>query len=237
MTKTLNPNSPLHFLPKELEKKQLMLYDSLRFTLEMLDYNFTQLQLHLESLSKGQANKIHYKLFNYAWGLIDHAQRFYLLYKKLNLPKNGIIERINYLYRFRNAIQHLNKNIEKPILENNRPIYGTLKWVVNDEEKSEVYTSLLVSGILNRGDIEFEHHSSSGYTHFINNIRLETDTKGKENNNEINLSTLIQDISLITSQIDDNLKKLFNKLNLQPLDWKSVKDVVLKMKNPTNVKG
>ena len=39
MSKALNPESPLHFLPKEFGEEKVMILDSLRFTLEMLDYS------------------------------------------------------------------------------------------------------------------------------------------------------------------------------------------------------
>lgn len=230
---TLSSESPLNFLPTELENKQLMLLDSLRFTLEMIDYNFEQLIKHLEQVSTGKANKIHYKIFNYAWTLIDHSQRFCLLYKKLNSSEESIIKRLDYLYSFRNAIQHLDKNVEEKIIKNSRPIYGSIKWVVNDVEKNEVYTSILVSGIFNVGNVEFRQHAQTGYTNFINDIKLETDTFRKKDENEINLSNLIQDICEITNALDVSLKKSFESSKLELKDWRSRKDILLNMKNPT----
>lgn len=230
---TLSPESPLHFLPTELENKQLMLLDSLRFTLEMIDYNFNQLENHLEQISSGKAYKIQYKVFNYAWTLIDHSQRFYLLYKKMNSAENSIINKLDYLYSFRNAFQHLDKNVEERIIKNSRPIYGSIKWVVNDIEKKEVYTSILVSGIFNAGNIEFRQHSQGGYLKFINDIKLETDTLKKSDDNEIDLSKLIRDICMITSELDNSLKKSFESNKFQLKNWRRRKDIILNMKNPT----
>ena len=118
----LHPKSPLHFLPAELGNNQLMLLDSLRFTLEMIDYNFEQLENHLEQISSGKANKIHYKVFNYVWTLIDHSQRFYLLYQKLPSVEDSVIKKLAYLYSFRNTFQHLDKMVEQKILKNRKPI-------------------------------------------------------------------------------------------------------------------
>jgi len=73
MKTILTTDSPLHFLPKELNPKQLMIYDSLRFTLEMADYSFNQLVDQLEQVSKGLETKIHFKAFSYAWSFIDHC--------------------------------------------------------------------------------------------------------------------------------------------------------------------
>lgn len=233
---TLNPKSPLNFLPKEIGHRQLMLFDSLRFTLEMLDYNYFQLIHCLSNLSNGLENKIHYKIFNYAWGLIDHAQRFYLLYKNINSSKESIINNLNYIYPFRNAIQHLNKNIDQKIIKNYRPVYGTLKWVVNDFEKNEIYTSILVSGIFNSKKLEFNQHSQTGYPNFINDIKLETDTPNNNDSNEINITKLIEDISLITAKLDDSLIHQFKQNNFEYNDWASLKDILLNMKNSTTPK-
>ncbi len=236
-TKTLRTESPLNYLPNELSYKELMLLDSLRFTLEMIDYNFYQLVNNLEQLASGKANKIHFKIFNYSWTLIDHSYRFYRLFKKLNTSEQSIINRLKYLDRFRNTIQHLDERIEKTILKNNRPIFGSLKCVVNDVEKKEVYTSIFVSGIFRVENIEFRQHAQTGYNNFINDIILETDTKKKNDTNEINLSKLIEEISEISLALDNNLEEVIKTNNWKLIDWQSMKDIVLDMKNlDVNVK-
>lgn len=230
--KVLHPKSPLHFLPQELKSDQLMIYDSLRFTLEMIDFNREELIRSLENLSKGEENKIHYKIFNYAWGLIDHCQRFHSIYKRLNPPEDSVINKIGYVYKFRNAIQHVNKNLERVILKNRRPIYGTIKWVVSDPDNGKVRTAILVSGIFNVNGVTFRQHAQEGYEHFINNVILETDTLKKSEENEINLSILCDDIREITHKIDQYLLDQINAQNLTPTDWKSMKDIMLNLKNP-----
>lgn len=234
MRTTLSPESPLHFLPKEFGSEQLMILDSLRFTLEMLDYCYIQLNQCLTNISTGSENKIHYKTFHYAWSIIDHGHRFQKLYKTLNPSGNSLINNLNYLDIFRNAIQHVDQNLKKSnvkMLENGRPIYGTLKWVVSNSEKKETYTSLLVSGIFNINNIQFKQHEQGGYPNLINEIVLETDTLKKKDDNEINLCKLVDDISKIVERLDKNLNDTITSKKLQKLDWKSSKDVLLNMKN------
>ncbi|NQY09734.1 MAG: hypothetical protein HRT71_09505 [Flavobacteriales bacterium] len=50
MKKILDPESPLHFLPKGIQSNQLMICDSLRFSLEMADYSFEELIFHIENV-------------------------------------------------------------------------------------------------------------------------------------------------------------------------------------------
>ena len=231
--KILKPDSPLNFLPKELGTDQLMIFDSLRFTLEMIDYCYSQLVNSLEDIALKNEKKTPFKVFHYAWSVIDHCQRFQKLYRKLNPPENSPIHHISYLTKFRDAIQHVDRNLKGNVkmIENGRPIYGALKWVVSDTEKGEVYTSLFVSGIFNIQNITFKQHSQSGYPNLINEILLETDTLKKNEENEINISKLIIEVEEIVSKLDANLNDVIQSKKLQRLDWKSKKDVLLNMKN------
>lgn len=233
--KILSEESPLHFLPKELKKDHLIILDSLRFTLEMLDYSYNQLIVSLENISLEKENKIHFKVFHYAWSIIDHSQRFKKLYKTLNPSKESIINKLNYVDVFRNAIQHVDLNIKPTsninMIDNGRPIYGAIKWVVYHPVSKEVYTALLISGIFNIQNISFKHHSQEGYLDVVNGIILETDTMNKKDKNEINISQLISEISEIVNQLEKSLNDLFNSENLKKMNWKSRKDVILLMKN------
>lgn len=234
MIKALSSESPLHFLPKELGEEKLMIFDSLRFTLEMLDYSVEQLVKCLTNISLDIENKIHFKTFHYAWAIIDHSQRFQKLYKTLDPPKESVISSLNYLDKFRNAIQHVDLNITTTnvkMIENGRPIYGTLKWVVCNKESGETYTSLLISGILNINNVSVTQHNQGGYPNLINEIILETDTLKNSDENEINLCKLVHEISTITEKLDKSLNEAISLNNLEKIDWKSKKDVVLNMKN------
>jgi hypothetical protein len=230
----LKSDSPLHFLPKELNPKQLMVFDSLRFTLEMADYTYCQLIEQLEKTSKGLDSKKHFIAFNYAWSFIDHCQRFVKLYKTLNPPEDSIICELDYLEKFRDAIQHVDKNLEKShvkMIDNGRPIFGALKWIVNDIEKNEIFTTLWISGIFNIENIQFKQHAQNGYLEYINDVKLETDTMKKNYENEINLSQTHSDMRRVVDVINKKLSESFNQDRLQMVDWKSRKDVILNMKN------
>ena len=235
MDKILSSESPLHFLPKEIGDEKLMLLDSLRFTLEMIDYCSSQLMELLEKISLDQEHKVHFKVFHYAWSIIDHAQRFQKLYKTLSPQEDSIIKKLSYVDKFRNAIQHVDLNLKADsnlkMINNGRPIYGALKWGVFDSEKEEVYTSILISGIFNIQNIRFKQHEKNKYSTFINEIILETDTLNKKDDNEINLSQLISDISEISIALDKKLNQQITSHDMQKLDWKSRKDVLLCMKN------
>jgi len=117
------------------------------------------------------------------------------------------------------------------MINNGRPIFGALKWIVNDTDKNEVYTSLWISGIFNIKNIEFKQHGQSGYSNFINEIKLETDTLKKSFENEINLSQTHSDVSKVVDIVNQKLSKFINQNKLEMVDWFKRKDVILNMKN------
>ena len=217
-----------------------MIYDSVRFSLEMADYTYSQLSKTLELISKGVENKTHYKAFNYAWSFIDHSQRFIKLYKALNPPETSIIYKLNYLKKFRNAIQHVDINLEKSnvkMLKNKRPIFGTLKWVVNDQENDDIYTAIWVSGIFEINSVRFNQHSQSIHQSFINNISLETDTLNKSDENEISLSKTFDDLNHVVDHISQKLHEQFVQHKMNRIDRAKRKDVILLMQKKTTTKA
>ena len=230
--KVLDPNSPLHFLPKEIKEDQLMIFDSFRFTLEMIDYNYEQLENMLLSLSEGQEQKLASRYFNYALGLIDHTNRFIRIYKVLNNSEDSSINKLNYIKDFRDNLQHLHVNINQVMIPKNRPIFGILKWVYFNSEKQDVFTGIVRSGIYLHGEIMYKHHAEGGYHYKINNIILDLETRKKKKVNELNLSQLILDISSIVVEIDELLHIQFQKAGVQLVDWRKRKDVFIRMQNP-----
>ncbi len=230
---TLHPESPLRFLPKEMSSKQFMIFDSLRFTLEMLDYCIEELVNCLEDLKDENQSKIHYKVFNYIFSIIDHIDRFKKLYFQLDLNGNCDIEKLKYIYPYRNAIQHIDRNLfnqNVKVIENKRPIYGMLKWIVFEVEKSYAYTSVLVTGFYEGTPFEFKVPEQSGYPTIINNIIFETNTLDKSVDNEINITQLIDNVSEIVEQIDKMLYHFIKEKRLTQFDWSKFKDVHFIMK-------
>lgn len=231
----LNKESPLHFLPEELATRQLMIFDSIRLTLEMVDYTFYQLIGVLEKASKGVAKKDTYCAFNYAWSFVDHCHRFVKLYREIEPEKKDQLQKLSHIANFRNAIQHIDKNLEKSnvkMIDNGRPIFGTLKWVVNNTDIDEIYTSIWISGIFNIKNFKYTHHETFGYKNFINDVKLETSTLKKDTEDELNLSDTYSTIKEVVDILDSHLTRTFLEHKLQAVDWSKRKDVILNLKNP-----
>lgn len=80
----LNQDSILHLLPSGINSKQIRILDSMRFSLEIIDYTYESLLKELTDISLHNKQKNLPKLMHYSWSLIDFTQRFYSLYKKLS---------------------------------------------------------------------------------------------------------------------------------------------------------
>ena len=78
----LKKTSVLRRLPL-LDEKQLLILDSLRFTIDIIDYNYGKLQNRILGISTGKEYKIHPQVFHYAWSMLDNIRRFIRIYKVL----------------------------------------------------------------------------------------------------------------------------------------------------------
>ncbi len=225
-------NSILRLLPFSLDKRQLLILDSIRFTLEMIDYSNNMLKEKLRITSKGK-NRQHDlpELFTYAWNIVDNSKRFYSLYKKLpSVNNHRNIENLDFLRTFRNTYQHLDQRIDESILSNEKPIYGSLKWQFNDVETNKTVYNLAISGInLGTKGHNIYPEGKSKSKNEIDNIIIETvDAKGMR---EIDLSELYLNIVDITDKLEIQLNEQFEIQNAIAVDWKKRRDIILFIEN------
>ncbi|MGF7140751.1 hypothetical protein [Roseimarinus sediminis] len=230
-----NENSILRYLPIELEKRQMLILDSIRFTLEMIDYSYNQLREKLLVTSKMKNRQYDLpELFIYAWSIVDNSKRFYSLYKKLPSNDNHKnVENLDFLRTFRNTYQHLDQRVDESILINEKPIYGSLKWLYTDLETKKTVFSLAISGInLGTKGHPLYPESKGNDKKEIDDIIIETVDNVEMK--EINLSELYENLEVITSKLESKLKDQFKKFNANPVNWIKRKDIILFFKNEDN---
>lgn len=228
----LKENSVLRQLPKKIDKRELLLLDSLRFTIEMIEYSYEQLYGRLLNISKTEKKTSKLPIvYLYAWNIIDYTKRFESLYKKMpsiNGYKN--IESLQYIRLFRNTLQHIEDRVDESILLNEKPIYGSLKWEFKNMEKGTVMTCLSISGInYHTKGHPFYFSDLKSSNEEINNIILETVSKRKMM--EINISNIIIDLKIIILNLEISVEKIMVSNNICRVDWTKRQDIVLFMKN------
>ncbi|WP_405246675.1 hypothetical protein [Cellulophaga sp. Asnod2-G02] len=223
----LKESSVLRRLPL-LQEKQLLILDSLRFTIDIIDYNYNQLESGILGISQGKKHKIHPQIFHYTWSMLDNIRRFIRLYKVLATDKNyALIAPIEYVNSPRNTYQHLDERIDESLIDSKQPFYGSLKWTFHDINSMEAYRFTAISGILygDPGKVDFAEFNDSCS---IENIFLETvDRKQKT---EINISQLYVDFKEVVQDLEKGLENKINEHKLELNNWTSRQDVIMKFK-------
>ena len=223
----LKKNSILRYLPKELEKEQLLIFDALRISAEMIEHDYNQLKNMLEVVSKPKNKRGESIIFKYAWGVIDSTSRFVRLYKKLPSDSNyEILDKIDILNPFRNTIQHLDERINESLIQNNSPFFGILIW---NYKNNEVKPYLLVSGIKYGLNVSFRYPDINSLKNGVNDIQLQT--VNKKEIIQINLSQLVEDLTNVLDELDRHLVKQFGAKGLERVDWKHHKDIIISIKS------
>lgn len=152
MNPLINKNSVLFRLPKNLNSKQRLVLDGIRYSVQIADQSFLSLLNSLFMYSATEPTlQSSAAIFANAWSIVDSLTR---LDKLLNCltelhdqePIKQFREKakIGKIKRMRNHIQHLDERFDK-LVELRRPTWGTLTWIRFEKDflKSR----------------EFEHHT------------------------------------------------------------------------------
>ncbi|MCK0137417.1 hypothetical protein [Arenibacter sp. S6351L] len=230
----LKESSVLRRLPAAIEEKQLLILDSLRFTIDIIEYNYENIESRAIRVSEGKEKKKFPQLFHYVWSLLDNIRRFIMLYQVLATDNNyALIEPIKYVNDSRNTYQHMEARIDESLIDNRQPFFGKLKWTYHDKTSSEAYRFVAMSGILygDPGKVEFMKFNENL---IIENIYLET--VDKKQKTEINISQLYLDFKGVVNDLEKGLERKISELNLELSDWASRQDIIIKFKNELSVK-
>ncbi|GFD96367.1 hypothetical protein KUL156_57520 [Alteromonas sp. KUL156] len=179
----LKSDSILRKIPSEIGKKQLLIIDGIRLTVDAIDINFQNLKSHLLNCYKTGTKQLSSeevtKLLIISTSIIDFTDKFSKLLSQLdyyrgrnnNKRKEKLkkitdikeivdISRCQEIILLRNTIQHINGNIDK-IVSKKDTIFGTLRWVhILQKEDSDEHQA--ISGIITFGKTE------NYYADFIN---------------------------------------------------------------------
>jgi len=209
--KILSEKSILKFLPKELKVDQLLIFDSIRITFEIIEHNYECLEEKLLFLSNENNRKEKISsVFNYAWGIIDNTSRFIKLYQKLPSDSNyEVLDTVKHINSFRNTIQHLHERIDESLMKNRAPFYGILTWYHKNLETSEIIPTTLISGIEYGPKFEYKIPELSESKNEINDIWIQTVNKNKVI--RTNLSELMEELRKICELNENKLQGFCNE--------------------------
>lgn len=135
-------DSPLRHLPIELNERQAMFIDGIRYAVEMAGVAYGRLRTTLAHIGDEQAsgeipNEVFPAGFLDAWAMVDSLHRLRLLTTHMRGVKRTpelkvFLKNLEPFENMRHAVQHLNRTIES-WADKTEPTWGSLSWIQVDE--------------------------------------------------------------------------------------------------------
>ena len=235
--KILSEKSIFNNLPIEMDGYQLLIFDTIRITFEMIEYDYEALEKELYHLSQVDTKKQHVpRVFSHAWGIIDHTSRLIKLYQKLPSDNNyKILDSITPVNAFRNTIQHLHERIDESMIENKSPFYGILSWYYKDLETEKLTPKILISGIAWAFTANLKIPDVSDSSKEVNDITLQT--VNKKETILLNITELMRNLKTIADLNEEKIGNFFKQQGWNLCDWSKRKDIMIKINNSEKKKS
>ncbi|MEN9336024.1 MAG: hypothetical protein RLZZ500_1011 [Bacteroidota bacterium] len=229
--KILPEKSVFKNLPVQMDGYQLLIFDTIRVTFEMIEYDYEELEKELYNLSQPNSKKQHVsRVFSHAWGIIDHTSRLIKLFQKLpSDSEHKILDPIMPVNAFRNTIQHLHERIDESMIENKSPFYGILSWYHKNLETEKLTPKILVSGIAWAFSANLKIPDVSDSSNEINDITLQT--VNKKETILISLSELMKNLKSIADSNEEKVGNFFKQQGWNLCDWSKRQDIMIKIKS------
>lgn len=137
----IDDNSPFRRLPQGLPRKQVLFFDGIRYSVEMVDLAYNRLRATAFEFSKNRDSEqaaptlLFTSAMLDAWSIIDSTHRLRELLEKMpgfakknqNVDYRKFRESTSKVEDLRHAVQHLRGSIN-PLVEKNLPVWGVLSW-------------------------------------------------------------------------------------------------------------
>jgi hypothetical protein len=153
----IDSNSPLRWIPANTNRKRMLFYDGIRYSVEMADLAHNRLHKTLSEIEpsptspKSNSRDFASAILD-AWSIVDLIHRLRGLLEqtpgiKQNSPALALFMwKTVEVEKLRNSVQHLNQQIHK-IANLNLPVWGALSWETRfDPELKSMWTCTLVAG-------------------------------------------------------------------------------------------
>ncbi|RIJ45289.1 hypothetical protein D1614_23540 [Maribellus luteus] len=237
----INKDSCLYNLPAGLALKDLLILDSIRFTIELIEHNYLSLYKELETISFNFENENYTRnlipVFNNCWSLIDNCQRLINQYKLLPSDNDHqLIKEISYITPLRNTFQHMDERINECLFEAEMPFYGVVSWEVKLTEGEMTQKFFLISSLyIPRGKLMHRVKKKENPKNILVDISLETFIrKGRKPNVkfekiDVNITRLFNQIISLIKQFESKLDEVFMNQNATKTDWSKRRDIMLKI--------
>lgn len=143
----------LQRLPQNLDRKQMLFLDGIRYSVEMAETAYERLRKTLLTLTNRYLEKKRLRIESLtaqaildAWVIIDSVHRLRGLLRQMPRVKQKTPNLVTFykqtekVEKLRNLVQHLNHEIDDLVREN-LPVWGTLNWVAIPDSVDNTYYS------------------------------------------------------------------------------------------------
>ena len=146
----LKENSILRYLPVQLDKRQFLIFDAIRFSLEIVEKSWNSLLSQVEYIAKRESDYVKDlpRFFGDIWSVIDNVQRFVSLHSLLKIERHSdYLKPIEQIEHFRHTLQHLDERIDQTLIDSDIPVYGVLSWNYFNPKTKKTDVLIASSGI------------------------------------------------------------------------------------------
>lgn len=208
----LKPNCSFYKLPINLDPKQRLLLEAIRYSVNMCFTAWDQLSISLTNISlTNDFEKEKYEAFLYAYSVVDNLDRLNSLFTHLGVVGfDDLRSSIDDIRGMRNTYHHLYDRIDA-CLNVNFPLLGTLSWTF---KKSHDQNSLVIFTMVSGHQIgtrEYETLNPLGQTidlpiGMITLTSIIQDSKKEYSKSKTNLSDIIYQLDIAISKLEKHLE-------------------------------
>lgn len=232
---TISQTSYFRSPPTNLTPEQVLVFNGIRYSLDICDLCYDRMKKNLFDLSYSEANQIPSfpSIFSDVWSIINNATIFYnIVTRHFDIKKNDLIfEKIQGIEFLRHSNQHIDERIDEILLERELPIYGSLSWYAQLEPNSPEGKIMMI----NSGTITHRKSTKTDCTNpsdkindeKINDIKLSMVVKINKSTFErkiINLNELMKGLGSIIEFFEKQMKRQLEEY--EPLE-RHISDLII----------
>jgi len=198
--------------PKVLIRKQVVIFNAIRYSLDICDIAFDRLKINLHEFSypKNMEQPSFPYLFSDVWLIVHNMYIFKNICKThFGIKENDtLFKNLKELKYFRDTFQHIDHRISQILTENDQPIFGKLSWYSpNELNPNEGKINALFSGsFTNKDEIKLNCVNPLSKGH-INDIEFTIITRTN--------SDCFEEKSILINKLIEDAKNIIENFEIQ----------------------
>lgn len=183
----ISANSIFRLPPTCLVKDQVVVFNSICYSIDICEIAFERLKSNLFSIVFSEQKPSFPVVFADAWTIIQNAAIFYKIIRThFRIPKEDEVFKIlREVVSLRNTYEHLDARILEVFIEKELPVFGKLSWYAqgSTDACNGIITSLYSGIYTDKSGIELSPSNPSGISNseLVSQIKLESVVKPKQN--------------------------------------------------------